>query len=1042
VSNSILFDTYLNEIQKNLNTRVSTEHTHRPALKTLIESIGVGLHVVNEPKKIECGSPDYIITRANVPVGYIEAKDVGTDLKREERSEQLKRYFHPLHNLILTDYIEFRWYVEGELKGKAQIASVSHDGKVKKNKEGIDALNDLLQGFFAQDIPVIGRPQELARRMASLARLICNIIEETFKRESEEGALHAQFKAFHETLIPDLKTDQFADMYAQTIAYGLFAARLRIPENQEFTRQSAAWNLPKTNPFLRKLFNEIAGPDLDDRIAWIVDNLVYLLARSDMTEILRDFGKKTKQEDPIVHFYETFLSEYNPRERMKRGVYYTPEPVVSYIVRSIDHILKTRFNLPMGLADQNTIILDPAVGTGTFLYFVINLIHETLTEMGQTGAWNDYVKNHLLKRIFGFELLMAPYAIAHLNLGFLLQETGYDFSGDQRLGIYLTNSLEEGITKTTSLGFSEFIVEEANSAGEIKQDKPVMVVLGNPPYSVSSVNKGKHIENLMDLYKKAVRDERNIQPLSDDYIKFLRFAHDRIERTGYGVIGMITNNSYLSGLIHRGMREELLKTFDEIYILNLHGSSKIMETTLDGSPDENVFDIRQGVAISLFVKLMEKKQQTIIKYADLQGLREHKYINLLENDINTLEWIEIKPEDSQNFFFMPKNLDLKEEYYKGWSISSIFMIFSSGIKTHRDHFAVDFCREQLKSRILAFKDKSTPDDVIGINFELKNTRDWDLSKARLSMQLSKDWEKDFFPYLYRPFDVRIIYYSFNIIELPRFEVMQHMLSSNIALISVREVDPNATYSHFNISKWLTDIHTSDHFAGNLYVFPLYLYNDQSKGSHDLFDKAKQTRKPNISPDFISFVKGKLNLDFIPDGKGDLKSNFGPEDILHYAYAVFHSPTYREKYEEFLKIDFPRLPITSDREQFKSLADKGEELVALHLMESPLLNHFITKFPISDSNEIEKVMYVEPHTEENKLISGRVYINKTQYFEGIEPEIWAFRVGGYQVLYKWLNDRKGRKLSDLFHYQKIVIALKETSRLMKEIDDLIPKWPIE
>jgi hypothetical protein len=606
-----IFRDYLKTIEGNLATGSATEHTHRSALKALLEAVGEGITAINEPRRIECGAPDYIITRARAPIGYVEAKDVGRSLDEAERSEQLARYRESLNNLILTDYLEFRWYVEGERRETARLATLTSDGRVRTRRGGVQAVSVLLEKFFAQVVPTVGTPKELAQRMAALARMTRDLIQETFRREREEGALHAQLKAFRETLIPFLTPAQFADMYAQTITYGLFAARVRAPSpyegegrgGGEFTREKAAWNLPKTNPFLRRLFNEIAGPDLDDRIAWLVDDLAHLLARADMAEILRDFGRRTRQEDPVVHFYETFLGAYDPQMRKGRGVYYTPEPVVSYIVHSLDHIVKTRFNRSLGLADTNTLILDPAVGTATFLYFVIQQIHETLTAMGQAGAWNDYVETHLLPRVFGFELLMAPYAVAHMKLGILLQETGYDFAGDQRLGIYLTNSLEEAITQAETMGFARFITDEANAAAEIKRDKPIMVVLGNPPYSVSSANQGDHIEQLMDRYKAAVRDERNIQPLSDDYIKFIRFAHDRIERTGYGVIGMITNHSYLSGLIHRGMREELMKSFDEIYVLNLHGNALMGETAPDGGPDENVFDIRQGVAIVFMIKL-------------------------------------------------------------------------------------------------------------------------------------------------------------------------------------------------------------------------------------------------------------------------------------------------------------------------------------------------------------------------------------------------------------------------------------------------------
>ncbi len=1082
------FKVYLKELQKNLSTGQATEHTHRSALKTLLESVGENITAINEPKRIECGAPDYIITRAGTPIGYVEAKDVGVSLDAAERSEQMRRYRDSLSNLILTDYLEFRWYVEGEQRETARLATLTIDGRIRARRGGIQAVSGLLQKFFAQVAPTVGTPRELAQRMAALAGMTRDLIEETFKRESEEGMLHAQLKAFRETLIPFLTPAEFADMYAQTITYGLFAARVRVPTGQDFTREKAAWNLPKTNPFLRRLFNQIAGPGLDERIAWLVDDLAHLLARADMAEILRDFGRRTRQEDPVVHFYETFLRAYDPQTRKARGVYYTPEPVVSYIVRSLDHIVKTRFNRPLGLADTNTLILDPAVGTATFLYFVIQQIHETLMAMGQAGAWSDYVETHLLPRVFGFELLMAPYAVAHMKLGILLQETGYDFTGDQRLGIYLTNSLEEAITQASTLGFARFITDEANAAAEIKRDKPIMVVLGNPPYSVSSANKGEHINELMERYKAAVRGERNIQPLSDDYIKFIRFAHDRIERTGYGVIGMITNHSYLSGLIHRGMREELMKTFDEIYVLNLHGDTRIGETSPDGGPDENVFDIQQGVTISIFVKGEGMIGPAQIRYADLWGLREGKYRYLWENDVSTTEWQELKSL-APYFFFVPKDLDLLSEYQRGWSVTDIFPINSVGVVTSRDRIVIDFDAERLQSRIAALRDKALTDDQVAETFNLRDTATWRLRDARGSLFTDKAWEKHFTRCLYRPFDVRSIYYHDALIERSRRNTMCHMLRPNVGIVLTRQITA-PPFNHVIATNRIVEYKCAS-TDRNCYIFPLYLYKVGKKKqplkgggsvvSLMLFESGPEyeTRDPNLSPKFIAAVEEKLGLEFVREGKGDLEATFGPEDILHYAYAVFHSPTYRERYAELLKIDFPRLPLTSDLALFKALAAKGEELVSLHLMESPELNNLVTSFPVPGPDRVEKVRYVEKVTEEKKIPTdaspvsvkvfnrrlpltfddevrvkiepkpepkptGRVYINKTQYFEGIEPEVWEFQIGGYQVLHKWLKDRKGRKLTfdDFFHYQKIVVALKETMRLMGEIDELIPSWPID
>jgi len=481
------FNTYLRSIENELSQGNATEHTHRSALKALLESLGDGIVATNEPRRVECGAPDFVITRGSTTIGYVEAKDVGKSLDEAEHSDQLQRYRDPLTNLVLTDYLEFRWYVNGERRLTARLGSLTAEGKIKRDRASIQAVAELLSSFLSHKAEAVGTPRELAMRMARQAHLIRNLIINAFEKEPEGGSLHSQLVAFRDNLIPDLSVDYFADMYAQPIAYGLFAARCISNNGTSFTRLDAAQNLPRTNPFLRKLFQYIAGYDLDDRIAWLVDDLAQLLAQADMEAVLKDFGKRTAKEDPVVHFYETFLKEYDPRIREMRGVYYSPEPAVSYIVRSIDYLLKTRFNKPEGLADENTLFLDPAVGTATFLYMVINEIYQAIASKGQQGLWNNYVAEKLLPRIFGFELLMAPYAVAHLKLGLLLQETGYKFQSNQRLGIYLTNTLEEAVKRADTL-FARWITEEANAAAEIKKVKPIMVVLGNPPYSSISAN--------------------------------------------------------------------------------------------------------------------------------------------------------------------------------------------------------------------------------------------------------------------------------------------------------------------------------------------------------------------------------------------------------------------------------------------------------------------------------------------------------------------------------------------------------------------------
>lgn len=1211
------YNDYIQTLQKKLAQGDATEHTHRPGLAVLVENLSSGISATNEPKRIACGAPDFVIRKGEVTIGYIEAKDIGTSLDSVEKSEQLQRYLKSLSNLILTDYLEFRWYVDGEKRLTARLGTTAADGKIKKAKEGIPAVAELFTSFLEHKAEKAGTPQELARRMARLAHMIRDLIIEAFKQEEETGSLHNQLAAFRDNLIPDLSTEDFADMYAQTIAYGLFAARCAAPDNAQFTRQNAAYLLPKTNPFLRKLFNTIAGPELDDRIAWLVDDLAQVLAQADMEAVLKNFGKHSGREDPVVHFYETFLTAYDPKVREMRGVYYTPEPVVSYIVRSIDHILKTRFGKPQGLADENTLILDPATGTATFLYMVIQEIHRSFA--GQEGLWNNYVAEKLLKRIFGFELLMAPYAVAHLKLGLLLQETGYEFLSDQRLGVYLTNTLDEAVKHSDAL-FAQWISEEANAAAEIKKEKPIMVVLGNPPYSGISANdstqtvidqKSGKTKKGLTWIGKLIDDYKIVdgQPLSErkhwlqnDYVKFLRFGQWRVERTQQGILGFITDNSYLDGPTFRGMRQSLINCFNDIFILNLHGNSNKKEVTPEGTKDENVFDIQQGVSICLLIKELNNFSPAKVHYVDLWGIREGKYQTLLETDINDTPW-EILTPNSPFYFFIRRDEVLKPEYENGWKVNEIFPLQRSGIITARDEFVVDFEPGPIKKRLDLFLNKSLSDEEVQEKLSLSENYMWRVSTARKQLMSVNDWESYFNKFLYRPFDIRSIYFHKSVVWRTREEITRHIIAGENLVLTLSGQTKDA-FGAF-ATKYLVGHKAVARYDVN-YAFPLYLYPAEGEMPLD-----GAGRRPNLNPEFIEEFSRRLGMKYEPhpltsseqksapsapspftergtggevedvtehdsgaetEGSpaGEVQENtagwstpsvlwerlkplarqmrkepteaeallwqylrnrqlldcrfrrqhsierfivdfycaeaglvveadgpvhqysreedlvrqdylesqglhvlcfsneeiidktdevigsitetlqmrlssrkeeqnddvFTPDDTFNYAYAVFHSPTYRTRYAEFLKIDFPRLPLTSDKELFRDLAEMGAELVSLHLMESPVLNTLITKYPVAGSNEVEK-----PHYDEK---DRRVYINKTQYFEGVPPEVWEFHIGGYQVCEKWLKDRKGRKLSydELTHYQKVVVSLKETIRLMDEIDNLIPGWPME
>ena len=1072
---------YLNQIEKALHAGDATEHTHRPALKALIESLSKGLTATNEPKHIACGAPDFIVTKAGVPLGYIECKDVGEPLDKVERGEQMVRYFS-LGNVLLTDYLEFRWYVLGERRLSGRLASVGAKDKLKPEKDGAEQVDQLLKAFIDAEVPTVGTPKELAERMAALAQLIRDIIERALDGEDKTGPLHQQMESFREVLLHELSNVKFADMYAQTICYGLFAARCNAKPGVQFTREHAVYDLPKTNPFLRKMFDHIAGLNLDERIAWVVDDLAELLNRSRIEDILRDFGKLTQQKDPIIHFYETFLDEYDPIRRREQGVYYTPEAVVSYIVRSVDSILKRDFGLKEGLSCTDKIttwnpnaktksevhkvlILDPAAGTGTFLYEVIKQIQEQQFEKGQKGAWRGYVSEHLLPRLFGFEIQMAPYAVAHMRLGFHLKDTGFDFKDEERLRFYLTDTLgglflQEGVTH-----FAQWLSEEANAASEVKKEVPVMVVLGNPPYYGKSINKGPWITQLLRGVDPHTRGktsnyfevdgkplgERNPKWLNDDYVKFIRFAQWRIEQTGFGILAFITNHGYLDNPTFRGMRQCLMRTFDEIYVLDLHGNIRKKERCPDGSKDENVFYIQQGVAISIFVKRnsvgssppLEKvgmgnlPSPANVRHADLYGLREAKYKWLGRGDVKDTKWVVLKPQ-SPLYLFVPHQLSLMIEYERGYKVSDIFPVLLLGPNSHRDHFAIAFTREEAAPRIADLADSSLTDEDLRRKYDLKDNRDWSLRAAR---QFDFKGIKPI-QCIYRPFDFRFMLYGYFAFDYHRPEINNHLQLPNLALISTRQ-----TKEDFSIlvTGMLAGQHKLATPYDGSYLSPLYLYADISRKG--LFDKCDNKATPlrrsaNLSHLFLSEFAVRLKSEYVLDGKGDLEKTFGPGDVFDYMYAVFHSPMYRKRYAVFLKTDFPRLPLISNEALFRELCALGGELVALHLMEKR--GPELTVFPVKGDDVVEAVRYTEPGQGAKK---GRVWINKTQYFEGIPPEVWNFHIGGYQVCQRWLKDRKERTLSydDIQHYQHTVSALSETIRLMAEIDKTITQhggWPLQ
>ncbi len=1042
----------------------ATEHTYRPALKTLIETQGGdGMRALNEPLQVKCGAPDFIVERRGVPIGHIECKDLGANLDRAERSDQLKRYRNGLPNLILTDYLEFRWYIDGALHESARLGRLDGQGGITFDRAGAPRVTALLDAFFDAETPSIDNPSDLARRMAAKARLLRDGISRILNEEGNKGPLHELLNAYREVLIGDLSPNDFADLQAQTAAYGLFAARCHHePAAGSFTRQSAIF--AETTPFLRDVFGRIAGPGIDKRISWVVDDLARLLDRAEMGAILADFGRRTIDEDPVVHFYEDFLAAYDPRLREMRGVYYTPEPVVSYIVRSVDRILRDQFHLTDGLANTDKInvkvtddrqeesprvlILDPAAGTGTFLREVINSIRTTVSGKGLAGAWPDYVRDHLLPRLFGFELLMAPYAICHLKLALEIAGTDARFviPEGERLNVFLTNTLEEPHEPTSGqlAFFAHEIAREADSAQAVKLDKPVMVILGNPPYSGHSANKGPWISGLIDRYKRGfpeLKKPAQAKWLSDDYVKFIRFAQWRIERTGEGVLAFVTNHSYLDNPTFRGMRKSLMDTFDDLYLLDLHGNSKKKERRPDGGSDENVFDIRQGVAIGIFVKRAGGADGSArVYHADLwgervSGLDGGKYGWLSANDISTTGWQQLAPRQPQ-YLFIPRDDALAHEFEAAWSIPDIFSPNGDpapGIVTTHDQFAISWDRHEAASKVERLLATTSEDEARTI-WRLCSQNQWQYDRAMEKLN-DGSWRNRIQRILYRPFDLRVTVFDRNIAVHRRERVMRHMMAGpNVGLIATRQASVDRVYSHVLASRFLVDNRCVYSSRGIMFLFPLYTYprGEQEELGFD--------REPNLGKEFIHDVASSLGLDFVADAAGDLQKTFGPEDAFHYIYAVLHSPQYRRRYADFLKSDFPRVPLTSNLSLFAGLANLGERLASLHLMESESDN--APAFPKIGDNRVDKVRYAPP----TDGAEGRVFINRNQYFEGVSPETWEFSIGGYRPADKWLKDRKARILSyeDITHYRRICAALAETPRIMTRIDEAINAhggWPL-
>jgi predicted helicase len=1052
---------YLEQVRAQYASGHATEHSYRPALHSLFESIDPALTVINEPKKSEGGMPDFLFQRGEIPFGWAEAKDIDKDvIKLKGYSiEQRKRYEKAYPNLIYTNGVDFEFIREGEQVHFVSIADFLMG--LQPNPERFGELERQLK-LFAEQKPIsIRSAAKLADMMAAKAAIIKDELEIALKDDPEfRSGLGGQYKSFKANLLPHLTSDEFADLYAETITYGMFAARFHDTDLSTFSRQEAMEDLPASNPFLKGLFRYIAG-DLPKRLEYVVDDLVQLMRASDPHSLFKDFGKFTARNDPFVHFYEDFLAAYNPKKRKSRGVWYTPEPVVDFIVRAVDDVLKTEFGLADGLADTSKVtvdwdtgqndkkgnpvtikkelhkvqILDPATGTGTFLAKCVQLISDRVKPRAP-GKWSAYVEEDLLPRLHGFELLMASYAMCHMKLDMMLQQTGYKPSANPpRLSVWLTNALEPAERQVQELFFQP-LVEEARGASEVKRQTPIMCVIGNPPYSGESANKGDHIMTLMDAYKKEPGGkeklkERNPKWINDDYVKFIRMAEDLIAKNpSGGVLGFITNHGYLDNPTFRGMRWHLLKTFDKIWVLDLHGNAKKKEVTPEGAPDKNVFDIQQGVALILAVRKPDGQDALAdVRHGDLWGSRTAKY-NILWAETAAVASSTDLPKTRPQYPFVPRDDELEEAYGKGVALSDLLPINSVGIVTARDALTIDMDREALWARVEDFT-RLDP-ETLRRKYSLgEDVQDWSVASAKADVM--DNFEKGrLIRIAYRPLDIRWTYFtgtSRGFQCRPRHEVMRHLAEhSNLALMVPKQtkdgigglvndgVAGHKAFSGFDI--------TSN--------FPLYLYPDAEAEQPDAF--ASKHRTTNLDPKLYAAICKAAGIDPAdqagPDD--DFRAATGearPSEVkvFDYIYGVLHSPAYRETFAEFLKIDFPRIPYPPSPEVFRHVSDKGEQLRRLHLMEPAAIGD--TPYPYEgDGDDVVASGYP-------KFESGKVRVNKGQHFADVPKIAWEFHIGGYQPAQKWLKDRRGRTLSfeDITHYQRIVKILAETDRVMKEIE---------
>ena len=1003
---------YLKEIAAIHASGDATEFSYRTAihdlLRTTAAECNIAADILQEPSRTKnIGAPDFRITaQGGGVIGYVECKQPGANLHTLTTRAQVEKYTALSPNILLTDSWQWVLLRDGKSIATATLTETP-DSKTKTE------FTELLRTFLQTEAEKIGDAERLAAALARRCVLLRQGLEYHAEDDPTQSRLHGLLDAFQTALDNELNFPQFADTFAQTLVYSLLLAKLKAPAATKLDLYNINQHIPGNFAVIRDITTFLQH--LNDRkyasLDYTVRDILAIINTMDAAAVSESMSYSKSgnggkgfddNDDPYIYFYENFLAAYDAKLRKQCGVYYTPPPVVKFIVQAVDDLLRSDFNLSDGLANnQSVTALDFAAGTGTFMLEMIRLV---LANANTEASRDLLTHQHILKNFYGFELLMSPYAIAHLKLSQFLADNGVPLKEDERINIYLTNTLEQ-ISKQVQLPMMPALAKEANDAQAIKE-KPVLVITGNPPYAVTSHNKGEWITDLMNNYKQMDGEklkEQNLKVLQDDYVKFMRFAQWKMDQVENGIVAIITNHGFLDNPTFRGMRQSLLGSFDALYFLDLHGNAKKKETAPDGGKDENVFDIQQGVAISLLVKNPNAKNKGAF-HADLYGKRQDKYEALLEQSIGTIEWKTLTPTESP-YLFIPIRT-IPKEYKNAFSVQDMFAVQSTGIKSHRDHFAFAFEAKEIKQRINDMLNPNISTEKLREKYNLKDTRDWSLENARTLLEQNHSFDKYLKPCMYRPFDIRWCYYGRETMELHRPEVMGHMLAdNNSGLLSVRQVKAGKTWQHCLITKDLTEsTFVSNKTSEVNYLFPLYRYDN---------DFGNITKTENFTPEFRRWINDKYATT--------------PEQILACIYAILHSPNYRQRYAEFLRLDFPRIPFPDDINEFTRLADIGTQLIDAHL----LRHHCNGNLGIHDgsgtTHRVEKIRYQET--------TERLYFNQHQYFAPIPRAVFQFQIGGYQPLDKYLKSRKNRTLTlnDTSTIKNATNAIAFTIEKMTEID---------